>query len=363
MAFSILLEDCDLEKIVIVGGGIAGFTCLNALLDKQISPLLIEGGQIGSPKMCGEFLAPQALNILEQWNIGPIMHIQQARFHSSSRNFNLSFQDKAGGFMRSEAEYQLSARARKLQGRILENAPINKIVPPTSTTPYLLYLKSGEVIETETAIFATGKWLPNDEKKIPLPYYGIKLHINQIFSPNKLEMYSKAGVYFGVIPVSHTQSNMTCLIKHSKIMKQESKYFFLDLMNQFPKFKFLLKNINLEEVDWLTGLSPDFKIKKLPLWKNAYWIGDALVSFPPAIGYGFAHSVNSALMAADFYLQKKSDDFNKIIYEGIHIKFFLGKLMHHIMLQPFLSSMVFPFLKNSPWFLNKCLKCLGYLRT
>lgn len=350
-----------MEKIVIIGGGIAGLTCLNALLDQQISPLLIEGGRIGSPKMCGEFLAPTAVNMLKQWEIGPIIRIQQANFYSTYSHFNLRFQQEAGALMRSEAECGLSARAHKLGGRIHENTRLIRITPPTKTQPYLLYLESGEVIEALTAIFATGKFAQSHTQKISLPYCGIKLHVNEVISPTTLEMYSDVGAYFGVVPVTRTKSNITCLIKHAEIAKRKDKHFLFELIKKFPELNTFLQNINWGDVNWLTSPASDFTIKKLPVWSNAYWIGDAVTSFPPAIGYGFAHCVSSGLLAADFYLQKKPEIFSNIMRHEINKKFLLGKLMHHILLRPFSTALVFPFLQSTPWFLNKCLKRLGYL--
>ena len=134
-------------------------------------------------------------------------------------------------------------------------------------------------------------------------------------------------------------------------------------MKVLPQFKILedfFKNSEWEKVEWLEGAAPHFNIKKIPPWKNAYWIGDALVSLPPAIGYGFMHSIISAMMAADFYLQNKPEAFSKLIRNQIHLKFYLGKLMHHTMIQPYLSQIVFPLFQKSPWFLNQCLKRLGY---
>ena len=144
-----------MEKLVIVGGGVAGLSCLNALLDRDISPLLLEASMIGSPKMCGEFLAPPALPVLEQWGLGPLPKISQVRFFGGEKVVDLAFMRPAAAYERHQAEVALAAFAKKRGGRIREHAPIKIITPATSRTPYVLHLASGEIMQAEDVIFAT----------------------------------------------------------------------------------------------------------------------------------------------------------------------------------------------------------------
>lgn len=348
-----------MEELVIIGGGIAGLSCLNALLDHDVSPLLIEGGNIGSPKMCGEFLAPPAITLLNKWEIGPIQSIHHARFNSTSSQFNFVFKQPAGAMMRSDAECQLGLRANNLGGRIRENTRLAKVIPAINTSPYLLYLESGEIIEAKTVIFATGRLGQTVAQRKTLPYFGIKLHLDAILEPNTLQMYSSSGAYFGLVPISTTTSNLTCLLKYSMVKNQDSKNILMHLIKKFP----VLSNVFNPDIigfDWLTTPAPDFGIKKTPDWNSSYWIGDASVSLPPATGLGFAHSIKSGISSADYYLQNKRELFAKLTLTEINKKIILGKLFHYIMLNPFLTSMAFPLLQSSPWFLNKCLKRLGY---
>ncbi len=361
MAFSFLLEDRPLEKLVIIGGGIAGLSCLNALLDNHVSPLLIEGGCIGSPKMCGEFLAPPALSLLENWGIGPVETISRVHFHSAHSQFNFMFPQPAGAMMRGAAEIQLGLRAKRLGGRIREDTQLMDIIPATQTSPFILKLKTGEHIEAETAIFATGRLVKNTAKKIQLPYYGIKIHIDSVLEPHTLQMYSTQGAYFGVVPVSTGKTNLTCLVSKKDHALNDKKLLFR-LIKKFPALTIFLRENEVEKQDWLMTSSPEFNLKKLPGWSNAYWIGDALGSLPPAIGLGFAHSLNSGILAADYYLQNKPHVFLNISLAELNRKKILGKLMHQIMLNPLLTAMAFPLLKNFPPLLTQSLKRLGYYR-
>ncbi|MEO8401121.1 MAG: FAD-dependent oxidoreductase [Gammaproteobacteria bacterium] len=350
-----------MEKVVIVGGGVAGLSCLNALIDHNVSPLLLEGANIGAPKMCGEFLAPEAVNLLKQWDIDSLHPIFQANFFVNHKKLDLAFPQPAGAIARSEVEILLAQRARKNRGRIREYARIKKIVPPTQTTPYLVYLESGEEIQAETVIFATGKYGENNGISKPLPYFGIKVHFRHVVKPQTLLMYSMKDAYFGIVPLSDETSNCTCLVKRELIEKIGScKGFFYQLAETNPSLQSVFEQIDIADIDWYESRAPEFQFKKNPTWPRAFWIGDALAGLYPAIGLGFSHSISSAMMAADFYLQNNPKNYHKTAKKVIRSKLLLGKLMHQLMLNPNFSSATFQFLQLNPWLLNQCLRRLGY---
>ncbi len=176
MGLPISLACYFMETLVIIGGGVAGLSCLNAFLDKDISPLLIEASSIGSPKMCGEFLAPPAIDQLKQWDIGPLQVIRQARFNA----VQFSFPREAGAYSRHHAELELAARAKQHGGRMIEQSPIKTLIPATHRNPYLLHLVSGEIIEARDVIFATGQFSQPFKKS---NYVGLKPTFHTLLNP------------------------------------------------------------------------------------------------------------------------------------------------------------------------------------
>ncbi len=347
-----------MEELVIVGGGIAGLSCLNALLDQQISPLLLEGGTIGTPKMCGEFLAPPAVSLLQHWDIGPVQRVQEARFFSGRREFTMRFPMVAGGMARSDVELGLAARAQRFGGRIQQQAFISDITPATAHSPYIFRLQSGEEIRAKSAIFATGKY---GQSTPSLPYYGIKLHLNQVVAPATLLMYSVKNAYFGLVPITDTQSNFACLVTSAAIARAGScKHFFATLVAANKTLQALVDQTNGEDLPWFEGRAPAFCQKSVPAWPAAYWIGDALATVPPAIGAGFYHSISSGLLAAQGYLQQDPVGYLQRVRAEFQWCLRLGGLMHRILLNPMLATAAFPLLQHTPGLLRQCLQRLGY---
>lgn len=358
MVFPLSMDGDNMEEVVIIGGGIAGLSCLNALLDKGISPLLVESNTIGSPKMCGEFLAPQTVAFLQQWEIGPIHKIQQADFFAKNKKLHVNFSQAAGAIARSKVEILLAERARKKNGRIQENCFIEKITPATSSSPYYFYLRSGEKIAAKIAIFATGKL---GQQLIDPTYFGVKIHFDHIVTENKLLMYSMQNAYLGIVPISNETSNCACLIRPRTIDKNTSgKDLFYNLISQDKSLTNIFDKVDLTHATWLQGPAPEFGLKSPPLWPNAFWIGDALASLHPAIGSGFAHGISSAVMATTFYLQNKPKEYQKIYTKHIRSKLLIGKWIHQFLLNPIWGAWIIRLLSFNPWLIQFLLKKIDY---
>jgi len=346
-----------MEKVIIIGGGVAGLSCLNALIDQGVSPLLLEEKTIGLPKVCGEFLAPLAALQLQKWGIGPIQSIKKVCFLVNNKQTDIPFPHPAGAFSRMDAEFGLAKRAYDKGGRIREHIGIKKIVPPSNHSPYVIDLESGEQILAETIIIATGKLNPSTSP-IAFPYQGFKIHVPVVLHPETLFMSHYAGgAYFGLVPINAETSNLTCLAQRKVIEKWGScRAFFQHLIQVTP----LLKEMDISSIQWLEGKAPEFKAQAIPDWKNAFWIGDALASFYPAIGYGFAHSVNSALCAAHFYLHGDVVLYNQFIKNEIKHKLWLGKLMHYSFMHPSISGFLLSLTRTYPGFAQFLMKKAGY---
>ena len=72
-----------MKNVLIVGGGIAGLSALNRLVDLGISATLVESGTYPSHKICGEFFSSECLPILSSWDVEPIEKIEHISFARS----------------------------------------------------------------------------------------------------------------------------------------------------------------------------------------------------------------------------------------------------------------------------------------
>lgn len=350
-----------MEKVVIIGGGVAGLSCMNALLDYGISPLLLEASAIGSPKICGEFLAPPAIPLLKQWQIGPMQTINHAQFYGDGAHpLRFNFPREACAYSRHDAEIELAARAQKMGGRVREQSPIKTITPATQSAPFVLHLASGEAIEARDVIFATGTFSHMPVRQRQTQYMGFKTHISHVIQPETLLMFGLHGGYLGIVPVSSEVSNLTCLIKRDVIEKAGSCTSFFNALTHHLPLKRHFEDANLTTLDWLEGRAPGFGLKVIPKWPHAYWIGDAFASVHPAVGFGFAHSVVSAQLAAAHYLQDDPMGYQHAMQHIMRPKRMFGRCMHHLLQKPRVCSVLSSLFTDNHWITHRLLKILDY---
>ncbi len=351
-----------MEDLVIIGGGVAGLSALNACLDKHISPLLIEASTIATPKMCGEFLAPPVISQFKQWEMDSVQSIKQVRFHCGDKVLSSVFPNAAGAFSRQDAERALVARAKSYGGRIMEQALIKTLIPATQHTPYVLHLQSGQRIDARAVMFATGRFLQSPIKPGYSPFIGFKTHIPSIIQSETLLMFGFTGGYLGIVPISSTLSNLTALVHKNVIQKSGSSPLFLEQFIQAhgADLNRLLPWEASQCLDWLQGDAPVFGLKNRPNWPHAYSIGDAFASLHPAIGYGFAHSVTSACLAVDYYLKRDPLGYHNHLTRALRSKRLIARGLHHLLQRPRLSRAVSPLLETHDGMRRRLFKILDY---
>jgi len=325
-----------LERALIIGGGIAGLTCLNALLEEGVEASLYEAGLIGSPKMCGEFVSPQAVALLIKWGLTSIMTIPTVEFYTPKKQIQQHLHTAAGAVSRSVAEQFLAERARKLGGKIFENTRISKITPPSPLQSFYRLQVAEKEIKAQTVFFATGKF-HSQEVNIKQQYLGIKMHLPSSPTQSNLEMFIAKNAYLGILPVSKDMSNLACLIKQNKDEPFSLSIFLKKMMIQHPSLASSLQQVDLKNQFYLQVPTPGFGFRKVPNWRNSFWIGDALASLQPAMGAGFAHAMGSAIAAVHDYMQESSLQCTQY-RTRLQRKLWLGKYLHFCMLTPAMSD-------------------------
>ena len=263
MVFPFSMASYHMEKVVILGAGISGLSCLNALLDYGVDALLIEGKQIGTPKMCGEFLAPEAVSLLEKWEIGPIVPIDKADFFAAGEHIQLSFPRLAGAMARSQVELKLAERARRLGGRILENTTVERNIPSTNQSPHIIELTSGGRIEADTVFFATGRFTGASSHQGKPLYLGMKLHFKPRVTLSALKMYCFKNAYLGVVPISSDESNCALLIKRHHFREKSVTDYFEKIRSSHPDLKAIFAPEDIHHPSKIEGVAPFFWFKEI----------------------------------------------------------------------------------------------------
>lgn len=334
---------------VILGGGVAGLCAAKRLLELGICPLIIEAGQYPMHKVCGEFLSPSSLPILEKWEIQPIP-IQQIEWHTISHHLYMPFRHPAGGLSHITLDPQLANQVSQQGATLLTQTKVLNLSPPSSEQGFhQLVLSSGENIQAKHLLIATGRLL-NDALEAGKPcYMGFKAHFSGLDLNSTLHMFSFPGAYLGIAPVENGSSNLACLAKIENVQQFSSSQAFMQhLIASHPILSQLLApGVNLFD-HWMKAVIPEFGWRLTPSWPRTYWIGDAAMTIPPASGNGLSLAIASGYLAAEFAAIDDPHGFKQMWRKRWATKLKIVKYLHHLFLNPTFGSAAIQICKWMP---------------
>ncbi len=305
-----------MKNVLIVGGGIAGLSALNRLVDLGISATLIESGTYPSHKICGEFFSSECLPILSSWDVEPIEKIEHISLVTAHRTLSFPLPDPARSQPRYTFDHSLVRRAEKKGAQILTSTKVQKI----RTTQILL--ENGDVLPYSDLIISSGRFF--GALSAPL-YKGCKGYFQNL-NVRGLEMYPFRGGYAGLSPSGDGNSNFTCLMPKD--------YDLEKLFKSVPHLANRLQKGQLNSTEWMTCLVPPFGIKKNSLQKNTYFIGDAAGTIPPASGLGLSIALTSGYMAAEYVAKGGFEEFQKAWHRRYSKTFLYGHFLHWMLTHP-----------------------------
>jgi menaquinone-9 beta-reductase len=337
------------KKFVIIGGGIAGLCAAIRLSELGEEPLVIEGGSYPSHKVCGEFLSPECIRYLEAWNINPVP-IPQVTLRTPKSCLVLPFPSSAGGMSHIALDPALVNYASAKGAEIITSTKVTAFQAKKSSTDiHLIRLSNNETIEAFNVIIATGRFPHHLNKKPEMLYMGFKTHFENIaMKIPQLEMFSFPGAYLGISPIENNKFNVACLAEMKQVKDSNSQIFIHHLISQNPYLHSLLSDGKNLFDQWMVASVPGFGFKQTPDWLDAYFIGDAAMTIPPACGNGLSLAIFGGRLAAEYAKQKQAYDFKKMWIKRCSSQLFWAKILHKLMLNPFYSDSIMNLCKHFP---------------
>jgi len=333
---------------VIIGGGTAGLSAAIRLTELGEQPLLIEGGSYPSHKVCGEFLSPECLPVLQKWKIHPLP-ISKALFKTSTRQLEFPFPLSAGGLSHFALDLALLDYAMQSGAHIRMQTRVRAFHPKQyPDEEHQIELASGEIVKAFHVIIATGR-IPHPAIQTPrMVYMGFKAHFKNI-ATDCLEMFLCPGAYLGIAPIENQCFNVACLADLRRVQQRGTPGLFLDYLianNRSLKAR-LAPGVNLFD-RWMTAELPSFGMRQTPNWLDTYFIGDAALSIPPACGDGLSMAILGGCMAAEYALRSQSESFKQMWHTQCKSPLFWSKLLHRCMLHPACASPLFLLARHFP---------------
>ena len=346
-----MIEDC-----VIIGGGVAGLSAANQLIDAGLKPLIIEASKYPAQRVCGEFFSHECLPILSQWDIPMHQQISFSRFYKGEKKIEFALPIPSKSCSRYLFDSMLLERAITKGVRALTETSVKSLnTPSNSNQNYELLLSDGQSIKARHLIIGTGRIPKLGQQPPTLQYVGFKAHFEWVDIDDAVQIHTFAGGYLGISPINSTTTNIAWLVKKECIKNLENPELSVFDQKSMLFLKQRLQKSRMIFPNWLVSQIPEFGIRQNPSLERVFWIGDAAGSIPPVCGEGLAIAITSGVMAADYLLKSNAQEFKVAWLKKYQKRFFLAQQIHKIILSPslancaFLTCRIFPFLPKFLW--------------
>lgn len=329
---------------IIIGGGVAGLSAANRLAESGADVTLLEAGVYPSHKICGEFLSPEALPILDRWGIQPSMQISKLQIKTPTREWSGFLPKVAATMPRYLLDEALAQRAKQNGAQIVTGAEVIELITPKNDgQSFTITLKTGERYTAPSLLMSTGRLMNalSGQKMPKFKYIGVKAHFEKIDLTNQLKMLLLPGAYFGMAPIETHKINVAGIIACSgdevfnpaatlaKFLKSKRSVPLLEILDQG----------DCSFQDWMVGPVPEFGIRQQPQWPNTYFIGDAAGVIPPATGDGLAMGLTSGILAAEYAFRTEPKSYRKRWESEYKSRIRKGALLHKLYLSsPFAEA-------------------------
>jgi flavin-dependent dehydrogenase len=251
-----------LRKVTVIGGGPAGASAAITAMDLGAEVTLYERSRFPRHKVCGEYLSPEILPLLDQLGVrveGTRLARLLLHFPRSSKQCRLP--ESACGFSRHALDALLLGRA-------------NRVVRERRDTA-----APGDVVAHGRQASATG-----------IRQFGFKAHFSGP-QTDSIELFFFNGCYVGVNSVDGGMTNV-CGLGPEDVLRR--CHFLPDaLLESFPPLRDRTRPL-AREMDWLTTGPLAYRQRRSA---EHYLAGDALSFVDPFTGSGLLSAVVSGISA------------------------------------------------------------------
>jgi len=276
--------------LIVVGAGPAGSACAITAVRAGARVLLLDKDSFPRHKVCGEFVSPESLHIVDSLlgtnKFAERPTITSSRIFLDSRQITVPVEPAATSIPRYELDAALLLAAKDGGVDVREEVLVRDVRAGTNVTTTI-----GE-FTAKAVINASGRWSQLTQRESPdiTKWIGLKAHFNEESAPKSVDLYFFAGGYCGVQPVDGQGVNACAMVRANVARSLE------DVLALHPE-------LQRRSRDWqqrfptVTTSGLRFRDPRTED-RGMFLAGDAAAFIDPFAGDGISLALHSGVMAA-----------------------------------------------------------------
>lgn len=300
------------REVIVIGAGIAGSSCALQLARQGFQTLVLDRAQFPRHKTCGEFLSPEAREMLDYLDVHIHAHAPEPSHMSHARiilpdggKIEAPLPGKAIGISRYHLDRLLHAQLSAAGAEIVTGTVQN--IRRLGSQRYEVTVRQDpeEVrYEAKAVIGAYGTKQPkncsgSDSFRDSTVYVGVKSHYSGIDIPDRVELYFNGGGYVGISPIEEGRVNIAALLPLQAV--RGSGTSVPDILSAAAQGNASL-GARLAQGMPINGTQVSVAPLRVSVqpqpWSDFPHVGDALMMIPPLSGDGMSIALRSALLCA-----------------------------------------------------------------
>ncbi len=296
------------NRVIIIGGGLAGLTAAIDLSGKGFHVILFEKDQYPHHKVCGEYLSKEVLPYLDSLDIYldglQPPQINELVFSSNSGLTTRCSLEMGGlGLSRFTLDHFLYKKAKE-NGCEIINATVKSV--EFTNNIFKVITNREQIYISDIALGAYGKrsnidnYLDRDFFRNSSSWLAVKAHyLNKDYPGNLVSLHNFEGGYCGLSRTELNTINMCYLASYKSFKKyKNTRDFRNEVLIKNPRLKEFFDNSTMVFDKELTIAQVNFDRKSL-VQDHILMIGDAAGLIHPLCGNGMAMAIHSAKTASD----------------------------------------------------------------
>jgi menaquinone-9 beta-reductase len=279
--------------LIVVGAGPAGSACAITAARLGAKVLLLEKDRFPRQKVCGEFVSPESLGLLqgllEDGRFGSCPRIVSSRIFVDNKTLTLPVSPAAQSIPRFDLDAALFQAAQRAGATAQE-----VIVAGEVRRNEIFHVVTSENTFTARAIVnATGRWskLTQFDVAGKDKWLGLKAHFTESAPPQSVDLYFFPGGYCGVTPVSANSVNACAMVRADVAHTME------EVFSQEPRLR--QRSLAWRPLFSTVTTSPLYFREPATESDGTLLAGDSAGFIDPFAGDGISLALQSGTLAAE----------------------------------------------------------------